>query len=342
MKRTLVIVFGILVPAILIYIAYLGYNVVFEPNVNPDKLPYELYVEEGTTVEEVYAKLLEDEVLLNPEGFLFLAENKGLTTIKSGHYVINELVSNNSLINILMGGQQKPISITFTGADNLADLAGKLSNQLLVDSIDLYVELTKPRKGWEGPLALCAFLPDTYEVYWNASAQSIVDKLYQNTIAFWTPAKMKRLEELNLTPAEASILASIVMKESSKGKERPLVARLYLNRIQKGMKLQADPTVIYASHRKNPEEPIKRVLTRHLTIDDPYNTYVIKGLPPGPICIPEKSAISAVLDAPEHDYIFMCADPEKPGYHAFSVSYSGHLANQRRWTQWLDSQKIYR
>jgi UPF0755 protein len=342
MKRALVIVFGILVPAILIYIVYLGYNVVFEPNVNPEKLPYELYVEEGTTVEEVYAKLLEDEVLLHPDGFLFLAENKGLTTIKSGHYVINEVISNNSLINILMGGLQKPISITFTGAENLADLAGKLGEQLLVDSADLYNELNAQKEGWEGPLALGAFLPDTYEVYWNASAESIAKKLHQNTIAFWTPARIKQAEALKMTPAEISTLASIVMKESSKATDRPLVARLYLNRLQKGMKLQADPTVIFAMNDLNPDEPVRRVLTRDLKLEHPYNTYVIKGLPPGPICVPEKAALLAVLEAPKHDYLFMCADPEKPGYHAFSVSYSGHLANQRRWTQWLDAQKIYR
>jgi UPF0755 protein len=189
---------------------------------------------------------------------------------------------------------------------------------------------------------LGAFLPDTYEVYWNSSAETVVTKLYQNTITFWTPTRIQQAEALKLTPGEVSTLASIVMKESSKATDRPLVARLYLNRLDKQMKLQADPTVIFALKRLNPDEPVRRVLTRDLKVNDPYNTYVIDGLPPGPICVPEKSALLSVLEAPAHDYIFMCANPDKPGYHAFARNYAGHLMNQRRWTQYLDSRKIYR
>ncbi len=342
MRKILVLLFGIFVPAAMIYIAYTGYNMVFEPNVNDEKLPYAVYIKEGTTAEQLYAQLLEDEVLLNPQGFLLLAKNKGLAKVKSGHYIIDQGMSNNTLINTLKAGLQEPIRITFTGADDLADLAGKLSKQLLADSTDLYKVLNTPMDGWEGPLALGAFLPDTYEVYWNASAKSIANKLYQNTIAFWTPARMGQAEAMRMTPGEISTLASIVMKESSKATDRPLVARLYLNRLQKGMKLQADPTVIFALNESNPAEPIHRVLSRDLKLEHPYNTYLIKGLPPGPICVPEKAALLAVLDAPNHDYLFMCANPDNPGYHAFARNYAGHLVNQRRWTRYLDSQKIYR
>ena len=342
MRKTLVLLFGILVPVAMIYIAYTGYNVIFEPNVNDEKLPYALYVNEGTTAEQLYAQLLEDEVLLNPQGFLMLAKNKGLTKVKSGHYIIDQGMSNNTLINALKAGLQEPIHITFTSADNLTDLAGKLGNKLLADSTDLYKALKVPMDGWEGPLALGAFLPDTYEVYWNSSAKSIANKLYQNTIAFWTPARIKQAEAMKMTPGQISTLASIVMKESSKATDRPLVARLYLNRLRKGMKLQADPTVIFALNELNPDQPVRRVLTRDLNLEHPYNTYLINGLPPGPICVPEKAALLAVLEAPNHDYLFMCANPDNPGYHAFARNYAGHLVNQRRWTQYLDSQKIYR
>lgn len=342
MRKTLVLLFGILVPVAMIYIAYTGYNVIFEPNVNDEKLPYALYVNEGTTAEQLYAQLLEDEVLLNPQGFLMLAKNKGLTKVKSGHYVIDQGMSNNTLINALKAGLQEPIHITFTSADNLTDLAGKLGKKLLADSTDLYKALKVPMDGWEGPLALGAFLPDTYEVYWNSSAKSIANKLYQNTIAFWTPSRIKQAEAMKMTPGEVSTLASIVMKESSKATDRPLVARLYLNRLRKGMKLQADPTVIFALNELNPDQPVRRVLTRDLKLEHPYNTYLINGLPPGPICVPEKAALLAVLEAPNHDYLFMCANPDNPGYHAFARNYAAHLVNQRRWTQYLDSQKIYR
>ncbi|MGB0311953.1 MAG: endolytic transglycosylase MltG, partial [Schleiferiaceae bacterium] len=144
MRKTLVLLFGILVPAAMIYIAYTGYNVVFEPNVNEEKLPYKLFVKEGTTAEQLYAQLLEDEVLLNPQGFLLLAKNKGLAKVKSGHYVIDQGMSNNTLINALKAGLQEPIRITFNSADNLADLAGKLGKQLLADSMDLYKALKAP------------------------------------------------------------------------------------------------------------------------------------------------------------------------------------------------------
>jgi UPF0755 protein len=342
MKKGLVVLFGLLVPAALIYVVYTGYNVVFEPNVNPEKVPYALYVDEGTTAEKLFATLLEDEVLLDPQGFLLLAKNKGLAKVKSGHYIIEAGMSNNTLINSLKAGLQQPIRITFNSAHDLEDLAGKLGKQLLADSTDLYKALKQPMEGWEGPLAMGAFLPDTYEVYWNASAKSIAMKLYQNTIAFWTPARIKQAEALKMTPGEVSTLASIVMKESSKASDRPLVARLYLNRLQKGMKLQADPTVIYALNDINPDEPVRRVLTKDLKLDHPYNTYMIEGLPPGPICVPEKAALLAVLEAPKHDYLFMCANPDNLGYHAFARNYAGHLINQRRWTQYLDSRKIYR
>lgn len=342
MKRTVIIVLSILLPALIAFIAYSGYNVVYQPNIYSDKLPYDLFVEEGTTIEQVYAQLLEDELLIEKDGFLLLARNKGLDTVKSGHYVIENSMSNNTLINALKAGLQKPVRITFTGAENLAELSGKLGKQLLADSTAFYEALNVPMEGWEGPLALGAFLPDTYEVYWNSSAETVVTKLYQNTIAFWTPTRMKQAEALKLTPGEVSTLASIVMKESSKATDRPLVARLYLNRLDKQMKLQADPTVIFALKRLNPDEPVRRVLTRDLKVNDPYNTYVIDGLPPGPICVPEKSALLSVLEAPTHDYIFMCANPDKPGYHAFARNYAGHLINQRRWTQYLDSRKIYR
>ena len=315
---------------------------IFEPNVNDEKLPYALYVNEGTTAEQLYAQLLEDEVLLNPQGFLMLAKNKGLTKVKSGHYIIDQGMSNNTLINALKAGLQEPIHITFTSANNLTDLAGKLGKKLLADSTDLYKALKVPMDGWEGPLALGAFLPDPYEVYWYSSATSFAYKLYQNTIAFWTPARIKQAEAMKMTPGQISTLASIVMKESSKATDRPLVARLYLNRLRKGMKLQADPTVILALNELNPDQPVRRVLTRDLNLEHPYNTYLINGLPPGPICVPEKAALLAVLEAPNHDYLFMCANPDNPGYHAFARNYEGHLVNQRRWTQYLDSQKIYR
>jgi UPF0755 protein len=342
MRKVIVLFIGVVIPALLIYVVYVGFNAVFEPNVNEGAMPYELYVEEGTTLTDLIATFERDQVLLNTQTFGLLAGRKGLSMIRPGHYVITAGMSNNTLINALKAGLQTPVRITFSTAENLADLSGKLSLQLMADSASLFEAFNQEMVGWEGPLALGAFLPDTYEVYWNATPESIAQKLYQNTISFWTPDRIRLASNVGLSPGEVSTLASIVMKESSKSDDRPLVARLYLNRLEKGMRLQADPTVIFAMRRHDPTQSVRRVLTKDLKIEDPYNTYFVKGLPPGPICVPEKAALLAVLQAPEHDYLFMCANPEKPGYHAFAKNYAGHLINQRKWTRYLDEQRIYR
>jgi UPF0755 protein len=280
--------------------------------------------------------------LLKPQAFYFLGKKKGLTKVRSGHYVITEGMSNNTLVNALKAGLQEPVKVVINGAADLNELAGELASQLLADSADLVRALNQPMEGWEGPLALGAYMPDTYEMYWNASPKSVAEKLYQNTIRFWSPDRVRQAQNLGLDPGEVCTLASIVMKESSKASDRPKVARLYLNRLKKGMKLQADPTVIFAKKRENPELEIRRVLKKDLEIDDPYNTYMHEGLPPGPICVPERQALLAVLEAPKHDYLFMCADPDNPGYHAFATNYAGHLFNQARYVAWLNQQKIFR
>jgi UPF0755 protein len=342
MRKLIVIIVGIIIPGFLVFLVIKGYNMLFEANVNEAVAPYTLFVDEGTTIDDVYAQFIEDQVLNAPEGFLILANKKGLSAPKPGHYIIKAGQSSNGIVNTLMAGFQEPVRIQFNAAENLEDLAGQLSHQLMTDSTSLLKAFNESRSGWEGPLSFGAYLPDTYEVYWNASASSIAEKLYQNTVRFWSEERVAQANALGLTPAEVSTLASIVMKESSKSDDRPRVARLYLNRIEKGMKLQADPTVIYAIKRASPETTVRRVLKKDLSLEDPYNTYYAEGLPPGPICVPEKAALLAVLNAPKHDYIFMCADPDRPGYHAFAKNYAGHLVNQRKWTRYLNERKIYR
>ena len=342
MRKLIIIIVGVVLPTFLIFLVFKGYNMLFEANVNEQVAPYTLYVDEKTTIDDVYAQFVEDDVLMAPEGFLLLANKKGLTAPKPGHYILTAGQSSNGIVNTLMAGFQEPVRVQFNSAENLEDLAGQLASQLMTDSLSLLEAFQETRIGWEGASAFGAYLPDTYEVYWNASAATIAEKLYQNTVRFWSEDRIAQAAALGLTPAEASTLASIVMKESSKSDDRPRVARLYLNRLEKGMKLQADPTVIYAIKRANPGTQVRRVLKKDLSIEDPYNTYYVKGLPPGPICVPEKAALLAVLNAPEHDYIFMCANPDQPGYHAFAKNYAGHLVNQRKWTRYLNERKIYR
>ncbi|HCP40681.1 MAG TPA: endolytic transglycosylase MltG [Cryomorphaceae bacterium] len=340
--RKFIIIVGVVLPASLIFLVFTGYNMLFEANVNEQVAPYTLYVDEKMTIEDLYALLVEDDVLLAPEGFLLLANKKGLTAPKTGHYVLTASQSSNSIVNTLLAGFQEPVRIQFNSAENLEDLAGQLASQLMTDSISLLEAFNETRVGWEDASALGAYLPDTYEVYWNASAAAIAEKLNQNTVRFWSKDRIAQAAALGLTPAEVSTLASIVMKESSKADDRSLVARLYLNRLEKGIKLQADPTVIHAIKRANPGAIVRRVLKKDLDMEDPYNTYYVKGLPPGPLCVPEKAALLAVLNASEHEYIFMCANPDQPGYHVFAKNYAAHLVNQRKWTRYLNERKIYR
>ena len=342
MRKLIIFIVGVIIPAALIFAVYKGYNALFEPNVNSKLAPYSLYVSEGTTVEEVYQQFVQDSVLNVPEGFLIIAERKGLDQPKPGHYILTQELSSNSLVNMFMAGLQTPVKVTFTAGSTLAELSGTLARQLMEDSTSIYQALTLPRVGWEGPLLLGAYMPNTYEMYWNASPENIASKLYQSTARFWTEERIAQANGHGMTPAEAATLASLVMKESSNRDDRPKVARLYLNRLDKGMRLQCDPTVIFSIKRAYPDTTIRRVLRRDLTFDDPYNTYVYKGLPPGPICIPEPQALLAVLEAPQHDYLYMCADPANPGYHAFAKNYAAHLLNQRKWTAYLNSRKIYR
>ncbi len=342
MRRAAILIVGIVIPAVLFYFLFQAYNAVFEPGVVVENTPYDLFVEEGTTLEDVYTQLYEAQVLIAPEALLLVGEKKGLTTVRSGHYLIEEGMSINGIINMFKAGLQEPVKVSFNAGEHLGDIAAQLSKQLMADSTSLYEALAQPRQGWEGPMALGAYLPDTYEFYWNASPEQVADRIFQNTLLFWNEPRLSKAQELGLTPSQVGTLASVVMKESSHAEDRKMVAGLYLNRLELGMKLQSDPTVIFAINQLREGERIRRVLTKDLTLDHPYNTYVNTGLPPGPICVPEKQALLAVLEAKDHTYLYMCANPDVPGTHAYAVGYNEHLRNRERWQQYLDARKIYR
>ena len=182
----------------------------------------------------------------------------------------------------------------------------------------------------------CLLMPDTYEFYWDITPEKMLDRMFDYYNDFWTNERKAKAERLNLTPDQVATVASIVEEETSKADERGKVARLYLNRYQKGMRLQADPTVKFAIG----DFSIKRITVPMTQINNPYNTYRVNGLPPGPIRLPEKSTIDAVLNAPQHDYLYMCARPDFSGYHDFSLDYDTHLENAHRYQNALNSRGI--
>lgn len=235
-------------------------------------------------------------------------------------------------------GAQTPVRLTFNNIrtiDQLADRIGQIM-ECQADSFLHSADTVLATRGFTEPEYVAAFLPDTYEMYWTARPDAIVRRLLSYRDNFWTPERRAQAQALGLTPAQVATLASIVEEESNKTDEYPKIARLYLNRLSRGMRLQADPTVKFATGNFD----LRRVRGRHLSLKSPYNTYQNEGLPPGPIRLADRRAIDAVLSAPEYPYLYMCARSDFSGYHDFASDYQTHRANARRYQQALNRRSI--
>ena len=229
------------------------------------------------------------------------------------------------------------VKVTFNDLRNKEQFAGTISNQIEADSADLIAYITDTSflnsNGFTTENIVCLFIPNTYEIYWNTSAKQFVERMQKEYETFWNADRKTRAKEIELTPFEIMTLASIVEKEQSRRiEERPMIAGLYLNRLKKRIKLQSDPTIIFA----NNDFSIRRVLNKHLKFESPYNTYIYFGLPPGPICIPSRNAIDAVLNAEQHEYIFMCAKGDASGLHNFAITNREHINNRNQYKKNLN------
>ena len=263
------------------------------------------------------------------------------TSPRPGYYKFPARIGDKHLIHRLLRGQETPVRITWTNKIRTREqLAGCLGQQLLMDSAEIIVRLDSAdymkRFGLTRETAVCMFLPDTYEVWWTMSADKLFERMQQEYNRFWNDDRLAKAEQKHLTREEVATIASIVESETNKQAEYPLIASLYLNRVRKGMHLQACPTVIFATGNFK----LRRVLNRHLAIDSPYNTYKYAGLPPGPIRCTRATTIDAVLDAPETNYLYMCANPDFSGTHVFTSHYSQHAAVARAYRQALDDRDI--
>ena len=260
---------------------------------------------------------------------------------KPGYYRFASEIGNREVIRRLQLGEETPIRLSFTQSLRTREqLAGFMGNKLLLDSIDVKTRLDDREYmahfGLTPETAVCLFIPNTYEVYWTMSADQLFTRMYKEYQRFWNDERIAKAEKIGLTPIEVTTLASIVASETNKKHEYPLIASLYLNRLRKGIALQACPTVIYAVGDFN----MRRVLKRHLSIDSPYNTYKNRGLPPGPIRLARPDVIDAVLNAPQTDYVYMCANPDFSGTHVFSSSYAKHSAVARQYQRELNRRKV--
>lgn len=254
--------------------------------------------------------------------------------LKSGSYVVEHGEKAWRLAGRIKKQRQNPVQVKFNNLRTIGQLASRLDVQLLADSASL-AAATDSLLSSQGVLPanfVAHFLPDTYEFYWDEPAANVVAKIIGNYDRFWNDSRLAKARELHLSPDEVSTLASIVEEETNKADERPVVARLYLNRLASKMKLQADPTVKFALG----DFSLRRILNKHLQVNSPYNTYMYQGLPPGPIRIPEAATLDAVLDAPAHDYIYMCAKEDFSGYHNFASDYASHQANAKKYQAALD------
>ena len=266
---------------------------------------------------------------------------------KTGRFKINRGIGNNEIVNSLKFNNT-PVNVTFNNQERVEDLAGRVSSQIYEDSISLLSAFRNQdfleKNNLNEKNVLSIFIPNSYNIYWNTSSENFRDRMLSEYNKFWNKERSEKAEQLGLTKLEVISLASIVQLESRKVDERPRVAGLYVNRLRDNMRLQADPTVIYTikEYYNNFDTIIRRVLYRDLKLDSKYNTYKIKGLPPGPITMPDISAIDAVLNYERHKYLFMVANPSNRGYHLFASDLAGHNRNKKAYIRWINSKGIYR
>ena len=311
------------------------YNAFYDRKVPNFSGTYEFFVRPGMEPSAVVDTLLGSGVVLNGRSLHRTLDP--LRTLKTGHYTVDRKSSSKYVARMLSNGWQTPVNLTLSGTIRTPQvLARKIGNQMLADSASVAAFALSAdslaRYGLSPAHLFTMVIPDSYQMMWTASVREIFDRFKKEADAYWTDERKQLARSQGLTPMEVSTLASIVDGETQYGPEQPTVAGVYLNRLRLGMPLQADPTVAFCF-----DYSLSRILTRHLDVDSPYNTYRYAGLPPGPISCPPKSCLEAVLHAQDHSYLYFCADPSFNGTHRFAATYSEHLTNARAFQRALDA-----
>ena len=305
-----------------------------------------IYINEKDNFSDIVAKL--EPYLISTNTFIAASKLKKYSkNFKSGKFKLRNKLNNNNLIDILRG-ESMTVNVTFNNQEKIEDLAKRVADQIEADSLSLINAFKDPifleKTNFNNLNLISMYLPNTYNFYWNTSAEDFRDRMYLEYKKYWTKKRILAANKIGLNTIEVIILASIINKETPIFNERKKIAGVYLNRLKKKIKLQADPTVIFAIKNENKkfDTIIKRVLLSDLKINSKFNTYVVRGLPPGPICMPDLTSIEAVLNPEKHDYIFFVADPDKPGYHNFSKSLKMHNFYKRKYINWINRLKILR
>ncbi len=339
-RRTMWIIVGVLAIAVAGG-GYYIYRELFAPNVTVGNNPDVVFISTGSSFADVVNTLKAKNLLINEKSFAWTANQmKYVGNIKPGRYIIKPKMNNKELIGMLRAGKQVPVKVVFNNIRTKDQLAERISAQLeakthalsnLMSDADYLRGL-----GFTTENVLSMFMPNTYEFYWNTSADQFLQRMKKEHDKFWNAERMNKARLIGFKPVEVSVLASIVQQETNKDDEKNIIAGVYINRIHKGMRLEADPTLVYALG----DFTINRVLNIYKAIDSPYNTYKYAGLPPGPICLPTKASIDAVLNYTHHNFIFFCAKEDFSGRHSFATTYSQHCGNARRFQRALDRRGI--
>ena len=337
--KIFIYIFGLLC-LIAIAIGYYARSTVFKP-IELEKPAY-IFIEPSTKYNEVITQIKDQVNLPSEKLFQIISERmKYPESIKTGRYAISDGMTMPEIIRMLRSGNQSAVKLTFNNMRTKENLAGRISEQLMLDSLTLLNMLNSETNlkslGFDTNTIVAMFIPNTYEVYWDTSIDKLMNRMKNEYSTFWNESRKAKAKQVGLSPIEVSILASIVEEEATYSDEYPIVAGLYLNRLKRGQRLEADPTVKFALN----DFSLRRILYKHLEVESPYNTYRNEGLPPGPIRVPSIKGIDATLSPQDHKYLFMCAKEDLSGRHNFATTHAEHVRNAARYQRALNEKKIY-
>ncbi|MFG4003582.1 aminodeoxychorismate lyase [Flavobacterium aquidurense] len=343
--KKIITISAVAVISVLMIYGFILINKIFSANTKFEEKELYVYVPTGANYTDV--KKILAPYIKNFDNFEMVANKRSYPeNVKSGRFLLKKDMNNMDLVRAMRANI--PVKLAFNNQERLENFAGRVGAEIEADSLSLMKAIKDPaflkENGFNEENVFAMFIPNTYEIYWNTSAEKFRDKMIKEYHNFWTAERIEKAKEQGLTPVQATILASIVHKESVKKDERPRIAGVYLNRLRLEMPLQADPTVIYALKLRDNDfdQVIKRVFYNDLVMKSPYNTYVNIGLPPGPIAMPDITALEAVLNPEKNDYIYFCASVDRFGYHEFASTYEQHQINAKKYSDWIASQGVTR
>jgi UPF0755 protein len=342
-KRKILVAFIIVFSVLLSSFSFYFYQVLYTPNILVGREDAYIHIPTGASFKDVQNILYDEHYVQDLVAFSVLARvRKYDRGVKPGRYLLKKDMGNLEALNVLRAGRQSPINITFNNIRLKEDLAEKICKYVEADAKEFAAllddEAFLEEYGFSPENVMGMFIPNTYEVYWTIKARELFDRMHYEYNRFWNDERLTRAKEINLSPKEVSVLASIVMAESNKADESPVIAGVYINRLRRGIPLQADPTVVFAIG----DFSMKRVLKKHTEIDSPYNTYKYRGLPPGPINLPSIQAIDAVLYYKEHKYLYFCAKEDFSGYHNFATNLEQHNKNAQAYQRALNKARLFK